>query len=267
MDRNRRLSARLCLLLLGLASQAEAREPQPCASRLLDAVARQVGHDGWIAPSYESSGPFLAVACKPWPDDPAQTVIAMAYLDPGDTAVEGERHPHLLLAKADSRSGKLLERYDSDFEEDASVAVGSDSLWLDTTRYRLSPTVRAFGVVFHSVARGASCPEAGFDNLLTLVVPAGEGKLRPVLNTYLDQWRTLKGSVCSAEPGFEQEVSHLTLELGRGRSNGFADLVVTSRVSDGETENGKPLRTVKRTLRYDGERYPFEEYSDFWHRQ
>ncbi|WP_233344496.1 hypothetical protein, partial [Pasteurella multocida] len=79
MDRNRRLSARLCLLLLGLASQAEAREPQPCASRLLDAVARQVGHDGWIAPSYESSGPFLAVACKPWPDDPAQTVIAMAY--------------------------------------------------------------------------------------------------------------------------------------------------------------------------------------------
>lgn len=107
MDRNRRLSARLCLLLLGLASQAEAREPQPCASRLLDAVARQVGHDGWIAPSYESSGPFLAVACKPWPDDPAQTVIAMAYLDPGDTAVEGERHPHLLLAKADSRSGKL----------------------------------------------------------------------------------------------------------------------------------------------------------------
>ncbi|MGI0882424.1 hypothetical protein ACRCQH_28625, partial [Pseudomonas aeruginosa] len=22
-----------------------------------------------------------------------------------------------------------------------------------------------------------------------------------------------------------------------------------------------------RTLRYDGERYPFEEYSDFWHRQ
>nr|WP_132822769.1 hypothetical protein [Pseudomonas aeruginosa] len=229
MDRNRRLSARLCLLLLGLASQAEAREPQPCASRLLDAVARQVGHDGWIAPSYESSGPFLAVACKPWPDDPAQTVIAMAYLDPGDTAVEGERHPHLLLAKA--------------------------------------PTVRAFGVVFHSVARGASCPEAGFDNLLTLVVPAGEGKLRPVLNTYLDQWRTLKGSVCSAEPGFEQEVSHLTLELGRGRSNGFADLVITSRVSDGETENGKPLRTVKRTLRYDGERYPLEEYSDFWHRQ
>ncbi|HHE1112482.1 hypothetical protein FA104_23220, partial [Pseudomonas aeruginosa] len=111
MDRNRRLSARLCLLLLGLASQAEAREPQPCASRLLDAVARQVGHDGWIAPSYESSGPFLAVACKPWPDDPAQTVIAMAYLDPGDTAVEGERHPHLLLAKADSRSGRLLERY------------------------------------------------------------------------------------------------------------------------------------------------------------
>ncbi len=194
MDRNRRLSARLCLLLLGLASQAEAREPQPCASRLLDAVARQVGHDGWIAPSYESSGPFLAVACKPWPDDPAQTVIAMAYLDPGDTAVEGERHPHLLLAKADSRSGRLLERYDSDFEEDASVAVGSDSLWLDTARYRLSPTVRAFGVVFHSVARGASCPDAGFDNLLTLVVPAGEGKLRPVLNTYLDQWRTLKGS-------------------------------------------------------------------------
>lgn len=175
MDRNRRLSARLCLLLLGLASQAEAREPQPCASRLLDAVARQVGHDGWIAPSYESSGPFLAVACKPWPDDPAQTVIAMAYLDPGDTAVEGERHPHLLLAKADSRSGRLLERYDSDFEEDASVAVGSDSLWLDTARYRLSPTVRAFGVVFHSVARGASCPDAGFDNLLTLVVPAGEG--------------------------------------------------------------------------------------------
>ncbi|MFO6295131.1 hypothetical protein ACLBWC_35010, partial [Pseudomonas aeruginosa] len=65
----------------------------------------------------------------------------------------------------------------------------------------------------------------------------------------------------------EADHFHRDADLRRGRSNGFADLVVTSRVSDGETENGKPLRTVKRTLRYDGERYPFEEYSDFWHRQ
>ncbi len=266
MDRDRRLCAWTCCLLLGLASQAQAREAQPCAPHLLDAVARQLGHSGWVEPTYDVPGPFPAVACKPWPDDRGQTVIAMAYLDPGDTAVEGERHPHLLLAKVDSRSGKLLERHDSEFEEDAAVAVGSDSLWLDTARYRLSPTVRAFGVVFHSVARGASCPDAGFDNLLTLVVPAGDGKLRPVLSTYLDQWRTLKGSVCSAEPGFEQEVSQLTLALGPGRTNGFADLIVTSRVGDGEAEDGKPLRTVKRTLRYDGRRYPLEEYSDFWHR-
>lgn len=58
MDRNRQLFARACLLLLGLASQVQAREAQPCAPHLLDAVARQLGHSGWVAPPTTRPGRF-----------------------------------------------------------------------------------------------------------------------------------------------------------------------------------------------------------------
>lgn len=194
-------------------------------------------------------------------------VIVMVYLDLGDIVVEGECYLYLLLVKVDSCSGRLFECYDSDFEEDVFVVVGSDSFWLDIVCYCLSLMVCVFGVVFYSVVCGVSCLDVGFDNLLILVVLVGEGKLWLVFNIYLDQWRMLKGLVCFVEFGFEQEVLYLILEFGCGCFNGFVDLVIILWVSDGEMENGKFLCMVKCMLCYDGECYLLEEYLDFWYCQ
>ncbi len=267
MDRSRRLPAWTSAFLLTctcLSQPAWADDAQPCSSELLYSLGRQLGQEGWNVPD-ESDSRVIAAACKRWPDDSAQTVVAVAYLDSTDDAPPGERSPRLLLAKVEGAASTLRERYETRLEEDAATEVDSGSLWLDTARYHLAPGVRAFGVVFRSVARGASCPDGGFDDLLTLVVPDG-GQLRPVFSTYLSQWTTVKGTSCVADSDFEVEASRLTLGIGPNRSNGYADLIVTSRVRN-DFEDGKVLRTVSETVRYDGTRYPFEEYSKFWQRQ
>lgn len=133
----------------------------------------------------------MAAACKSWPDDSALSVVTLAYRDAEDTTPEGERNLNWLVAKVDAQSGQLRERHDDYLGEDAALEIDAGSLWLDTARYHLAPGVRAFGVVMRSVARGASCPDAGFNDLLTLVMPQGP-RLRPVFSTYLYSWTTVK---------------------------------------------------------------------------
>ena len=170
------------------------------------------------------------------------------------------RNEIVRLGQGVDRTGLLRERLDQALSEDAELAVGPNSLWLDTARYRLAPGVRAFGVVVTSAARGASCPDAGYEGLLTLVAPEGE-HLRPVFTTYLSTWTTVKGVSCS--DGFEMEQANLTIGIGPQRSHGYADLIVTAQV---RSDYDKPVsRTVSQTLHYDGSRYPFDEYPTFWH--
>lgn len=260
MDRLPRLLPALALSLLPFTC-AMARDAQPCAQPLLDALARQLGQQGWTTPDYDSDSPLLAAACKRWPDDPKLSVVALAYRDADDLQPPGERSPHLLVAKVDSASGQLQQRFEQEIEEDAEVTVGPASLWLDTARYHLAPGVRAFGVVLNSAARGARCPDAGYEDLLTLVVPQGE-RLRPVLSTHLNTWTTVKGVNCSE--GFEMEQANLSLGVGPQGSQGYADLIVSAQV---RSDYDQPVsRTVSKTLHYDGSRYPFDKYPTFWHR-
>ncbi|RDK87422.1 hypothetical protein [Enterobacillus tribolii] len=250
---------RICLLALCLAGAAHADDQQRCDETMLDALAGQLNMEGWALPENARSGTLVASACKPWPDDEKQTVVAVAYTDRDEHAAPGERNVHLLLAKADTRSGRLLSEYREDIGEDAMWEVGANSLRIDTARYHLAPGVRAFGINFHSAARGASCPDGWANNLLTLVVPEGRS-LRPVFRTYLDQWESITPGLCPSDQQARVEASHLTIGIGKGKSAGFADLEITSHV----TESDETVRTVKRVLRYDGKQYPFEEWSTFW---
>lgn len=268
MERYRRLASfapHLALLACAvLANPAQARDPQPCAAPLVKALAKQLGQSGWTTPDSDGEGPLVAAACKPWPDDKAQSVVALAYVRPGDEGVaQGERSLALLVAKVDGRSGALLERYDSTLDEDAATEVSGDSLWLDTARYHLAPGVRAFGLVFDSTARGASCPDGGSDEELTLFAPAGKA-LRPVLKAYLSEWTTIKGTLCINDPDFMTESAKVTLDLARTSSNGFADLVLAAKVTGDSAAGEKYLRTVRKTLKYDGKQYPHETFPRFW---
>ncbi|GAC1033110.1 hypothetical protein thsps21_39390 [Pseudomonas sp. No.21] len=268
MERYRRLASRAPHLVLlacaVLATPAQARDPQPCPAPLIKALAKQLGQSGWTAPDSYGEGPLVAAACKPWPDDKAQSVVALAYERPGDEGVaQGERSLALLVAKVDGRSGALLERYDSTLDEDAATEVSGDSLWLDTARYHLAPGLRAFGLVFDSTARGASCPDGGSDEELTLFAPQGKA-LRPVLKAYLAEWTTIKGTLCVNDPDFMTESARVTLDLAKTSSNGFADLVLAARVTGDSAAGEKYLRTVRKTLKYDGTQYPHETFPRFW---
>jgi len=260
MERFQHILPALALCLLPLA-HSEARQAQPCDSALLDSLATQLDQHGWAVPRGHADRLLVAAACKPWPDDSNLSVVTLAYRDAEDSEPVGERTLNWLVAKVDTATGQLRERYDAYLEEDAELEVNADSLWLDTARYHLAPGVRAFGVVVRSVARGASCPDAGFHDLLTLVMPDGS-KLKPVFSTYLSSWSTVKGTSCVMDSDFESEQADLTLSIGSKQSHGYADLVVTARVRPGREEN--ILRTVSRTISYDGTHYPSLQYPTFW---
>ncbi|MBB4864621.1 hypothetical protein HNP46_003492 [Pseudomonas nitritireducens] len=258
-----------CATLLAIVGSAGAAErtAQPCDAATLQTLAGLLGQQGWQAPGPETSGPVVAAACKPWPDDPKLEVVAVAYSSVGDQTESGERSLNLLVGQLDTGSGKLVTRNDDSIEEDAMVEIDSSSLWLDTARYRLAPDVRGFGLIIGSVARGASCPDAWSYDDFSLYAPQGE-QLKPVFRTYLRQWTTLEGVVCGGSDKLVIERSQLTLAMGKDSHHGYTDLVVTAKVQrEHEGDDVGAPRTVRRTVSYDGTRYPFEEFSTFWQSQ
>ncbi|MDH0335590.1 hypothetical protein [Metapseudomonas otitidis] len=191
----------------------------------------------------------------------ANGIVALAYDSDASGGTPGERLLHLLVARVDSASGRILERHEGNLEEDALLEISADSLWLDTARYRLAKDVRAFGVVISSQARGPSCPDAGMFDELTLFVPGEAATLRPVFTGYLREWITVQGTSCVNNDRFRSEHARMTLAIGPKSSHGFADLILSAQVSD---DDDKPLRTVKKTLQYDGKTYPYSSTDTFW---
>jgi hypothetical protein len=255
-----------CAALLALTASgagAVERAEQPCDDATLQTLAGLLGQHGWQTPAADANTPVVAAACKPWPDDPKLEVVAVAYSTAGNNTESGERNLNLLVGQLDTQSGKLVTRSDDSIGEDAMVAIDSSSLWLDTARYRLAPEVRGFGLIIGSVARGASCPDAWSYDDFSLYAPQG-GQLKEVFRTYLRQWTTLEGQTCSNEHTIIER-SQLTLSMGQESHHGFADLIVSSKVQrESAGENIGAPKTVRKTVSYDGTRYPFEEFSTFW---
>ncbi|MDG9853319.1 hypothetical protein N5C93_21155 [Pseudomonas nitroreducens] len=257
-----------CAALLVLAGSVGAAErtAQPCDDATLQTLAGLLGQQGWQAPESAAATPVVAAACKAWPDDPKLEVVAVAYSTADDKTEPGERNLNLLVGQFDTASGKLVTRVDDSIGEDAMVEIDSSSLWLDTARYRLAPDVRGFGLVIGSVARGASCPDAWSYDDFSLYAPQG-AKLKEVFRTYLRQWTTLEGQTCSDQRTVIER-SQLTLSMGQEVHHGYADLIVTSKVQrESAGENVGAPRVVRKTVSFDGERYPFEEFSTFWQSQ
>lgn len=250
------------LLTLCLSGAALANDQQRCDGALLDALAAQSGQNDWRQPDEEQAGTLAAAACKPWPDDGRQTVVALAYETSEERNPAEGRSLRLLLGLADTQTGRLTATYSDNEEEDAGWAIDARSLRVDTARYHLAPGVRAFGFVTHSAARGPSCPDFNYNDLLTLVVPDGD-RLRPVLRVYLYQWMQTTENTCPNSPDARAESAQITLSLGKETSHGFADIILTADVTGSE---GEP-RTVKKVLRYDGKQYPQEEYALFWEKK
>ncbi|WP_407470466.1 hypothetical protein ABFU55_09265 [Xanthomonas campestris pv. raphani] len=210
----------------------------------------------------------VAQTCKPWPYDPAIRLAAIAFA--GDaTTPAGERDLELRVAMLDAGSGEVVALYAQAMGEDASLELAADSLRLDTARYDLAKGVRAFGVVVHSVARGASCPDFDSDDALTLLVREGR-RLRPVLQQNLTVWRQVQGELCNwGKAGVVTERGTLTLSMDTPVHAGYADIALTATVVTSTTVEGaqdtERTGRQRQVLRYDGMRYvPVSRSTDSW---
>ncbi|MCL2022109.1 MAG: multidrug ABC transporter ATPase [Betaproteobacteria bacterium] len=200
------------------------------------------------------------------PNAPGTTIAAIAF----DTKLEdydGLRSIIQVIALVEA--DKVVAANRSIIEEDAVIAFGGYRI--DTARYILSRDVRAFGVLFHSHARGARCPEGGDGEsmtsggtYLTLWIRESE-HLRAIFNTSLYHWTSLDGHVCRDDVRIIG-ARITTIGVERTSSNGFADLSITVRVTQEDYSLGEitDKRTVRKVLKYDGQSYGIEMFNFFW---
>lgn len=264
MPRLRPVFHGLALLCAGTHIHALATEPS-CSSDSIAAVAHWAGVQGKLVSWEQPGGMVAATACKAMPDAPGTTIAAIAF----DTAREGPTRGdgNKLQVIALIEAGQVVAAHRSQIEEDATTAVGRYRI--DTARYHLSPSVRAFGTVFHSDALGSRCPDAAADAELTLWVREG-AQLRPVLGTNLRGWVNIEGTPCVLNDQRQRsEEAHLSIAVEKTNSHGFADLALTARIvhseiygSDDEKTRQRRARTV---LRYDGKSYGSDMFRTFWY--
>ena len=196
--------------------------------------------------------------CKAWPAFPGLTLKAVSRFEPdpvyGKTGDVGSYGLALSVVSVEDPEPLATYYKPSAFQSDAFAL---ESLEFDTARYRLTPEIRAFGV--RVVFKGSSRVNPMDETSLSLYVKEGD-TLRPVLDRlvvyrYNGEW----DGNCAGE----RASTLRTIEIGKTRSHGYADLIVKSVITgtvgkgdpdtcDEKTTTGKPVLT---TLRYDGKSY------------
>ncbi|VVN98879.1 hypothetical protein PS718_02498 [Pseudomonas fluorescens] len=196
--------------------------------------------------------------CKDWPVEPILTINALSKFVADPVYANGDKigsyDLDLSVVSADASTSLATYHQSSAFLTDAFAL---EAVELDTARYKLTPSLRAFGV--RAIFKGSSSVNPLNETVLSLYVKEGD-KLRPVLDRLLvyrfsGEW----DGNCAGERG----TTVRTIEMGKTSSHGFVDLIIKSVTTEltGEgppdtcemkTTNYKPELT---TLRYDGRSY------------
>ncbi|MCF1369020.1 multidrug ABC transporter ATPase [Burkholderia cenocepacia] len=255
------------LLALAAAPTVHAADNPPCDDETVTAVARWAGIASARIATRDADRLVVASACKAMPNAPDTTIAAVAFdsLPMSKNPDESKKLQVVALVEG----GKVVAADRSVVEEDAATEIGENSYRIDTAPYRLSPDVRAFGVVFTSSARGPSCPDASTSEELTLWVREG-GRIRPVFGTNLYGWVSVEGDACGPGTGdARSEEARMTIAVEKTSSHGFADLSITAHITKTQRKNGDYSDTGKRTARtivhYDGKSYGIDMFRNFWY--
>lgn len=196
----------------------------------------------------------MNLACAPHPVHPGQTIVALFHELSGAPKSNDVYRAGFAVAVIDIQRKRVLSTYRSEIEEDGGTRIrGGGQLRLDTARYHLTPTIRAFGVRLN-IDHSPRYAEGGSSDRLTLFVEEGN-KLRPVLSDVaMSSWEMLDSSGCFDQ----QENSKLpcviadqtrTVTVAPGSTNGWRDLELVTTTK--ERESSTPgQRKVEKTLRY-----------------
>jgi hypothetical protein len=135
-------------------------------------------------------------------------------------------------------------------DEDAELALGANSLQLDSKRYKLNENTVAIGLIYRSSAVGARCVNAGWETLLTLFVRNG-AVLSPVAYTYQHIWKFSQG--CDAVPNSVPMEVNLAFFVSDKHTKGYKDLIVA------DTKINESV-----TLEYNGHEYIWPKDNVWW---
>ncbi|VWD17125.1 multidrug ABC transporter ATPase [Burkholderia lata] len=255
------------LLALTAATAVQAADNQACDDATVVSVARWAGITDARLAARDTSRLVVASACKVMPNAPETTIAAVALdsLPKSKNPDDSEKLQVIALVEG----GKVVAAEKSVVQEDATTEIGENSYRIDTARYQLSPDLRAFGVVFTSSARGASCPDADADGELTLWVREGN-RIRSVFGTNLRGWVSVEGESCGPGVGdASSEEARMTVAVDKTSSHGFADLSITAHITKSLHKDGEYSDTGKRTARtvvhYDGKTYGIDMFRNFWY--
>ncbi|WP_338639750.1 multidrug ABC transporter ATPase [Burkholderia pyrrocinia] len=255
------------LLALAAAPVVHAADNQPCGDDTVTAVARWAGIASARIATRDADRLVIASACKVMPNAPGTTIAAVAFDSLPKSKNPDESSKLQVVALVEG--GKVVAAERSMVQEDAATEIGENSYRIDTAPYRLSPDVRAFGVVFTSAARGPSCPDADASEELTLWVRDGN-RIRPVFGTNLYGWVSIQGEACGPGVGdASSEDARMTIAVEKTSSHGFADLSITAHITGTQRKDRDYAETGKRTARtivhYDGKSYGIDMFRNFWY--
>ncbi len=238
----------LSTAVLAMVALPALAESQGCSEQDLELAVTFLKESGKRKASDEEQA-AIANACKAWPGKEPYTIGVFVY--------EGGQDGKLLLvALLDRARQKVVASYSTMAEEDAIMRF-VDGIRIDTARYQLQPSLRAFGVDINTYSPRYA--EGGYGPMRTLYVREGSA-IRPVLSdmpvsrwSYLGemQWEPGKDGEIAPEPDIER--FDYTISIAGTRTKGFADLVVT------RTSNQQDTKPATQLLRYDGKLYPLPQ--------
>ncbi|WP_322091881.1 PA3715 family protein [Paraburkholderia bannensis] len=169
--------------------------------------------------------------CKIWPADEALTIAALPVQNASDNDDGGSIDVDVLVAS--TATGAVVAHQ---FQA-AAIQVESghffDGIEIDTARYQLTPTQRAFGVRLK--ASGGYPADMSGVTTLSLYLLDGS-RMRTVLDRLkASEWNASRGSACSSESSDTKR----TIAVGAAQANGYAPLKIQEKTVE-ETVSGTP---------------------------
>ena len=232
----------------------QAARESTCNRMLVGSVLSQKrGIAAWSGLASAGSE-VMELACARHPVHADQTIVALFHELAAAPESNDVYRAGFAVAVIDIPRKRILSIYRSEIEEDGGTRIrGGGRLRLDTARYYVTPTVRAFGVRMN-IDYSPRYAEGGSSDQLTLFVQEGN-KLRPVISDLaMSSWEMLDSSGCFDQP----ENSNLpcviadqtrTLALASSSTNGWRDLKLIATTT--QRDSGAPgKRQAEKTLRY-----------------
>jgi hypothetical protein len=238
------------LLFAWQCSSAQAFDvsKQACSELITQVVGKHIAVNNFKLVHSDNGGVVIAQVCKTLPTDAAKSIAVFAY----DAGVKDEKK--FVVAVVNTSTRKLVSMYQDAIQEDAVLTFREGSFHIDTARYNLAHSVRAFGIDIQTVY-WQGCREGDRGPERRLFVAQGDA-IKPVLQDfYISTWSYTKGgATCNGGMGDQsKEEFSYSIAVGNAKTKGLANLHIIGTSSD------RKRRPFSYVLRYDGEKYPVEQ--------